>query len=533
MPRSDAAQKKPPKLKTFVCSQTGMRVAYEGAGSVIFDRKLAQRFYTPARMYAENKRREEKSSSAPMTVDGPRRRTRTKKGKQKRNSTAAAGRLAELMAEFDALPPDAPARDLAELKARNHDARQPEILGAIVDVLTQDPTRSYSEVSADIGYWCSGDTIGRFFASMKSHVKLERVLPLLNQKQRRASVQFSKHARSNWNRGAGKYLWIHLDEKWMYGMLLRHAKVCEALGLRRVHQYAQHKNHISKIMIMALVGFAFVDSPENGGTGMRLGFHRVQAAKVAQREVNERDPATGKRPRVAQGGKNIRMADDLYMVPCEVVADSRGTSANPKFSLMSFLRDIFFPQIEIIVGVGGEWEGYTPIIQWDGAGPHTQKALVRFATEFCAEKGWAWEPQSSQNPYFNVLDLLVFPALSRRHSHLLRSYSSKAPAPPDRIYGAAVSAWNALSCVDIAKGFVLAHRLQKKVITAKGGNNFLNDGGLHCGVSKDFEMDANRTGLRRVDGQHQPAPAVRTVAHRVYPPAGFFKNAAKPGPLLR
>ena len=96
-----------------------------------------------------------------------------------------------------------------------------------------------------------------------------------------------------------------------------------------------------------------------------------------------------------------------------------------------------------------------------------------------------------------------------------------------------MSAWNALSCVDIAKGFVLAHRLQKKVITAKGGNNFLNDGGLHCGVSKDFEMDAKRTGLRRVDGQHQPAPAVRVVAHRVYPPAGFFKNAAKPGPLLR
>ena len=92
VPRSDAAQKKPPKLKTFVCSQTGMRVAYEGAGSVIFDRKLAERFYTPARMYAENKRREEKSSSAPMTVDGPRQRTRTKKGKQKRNSTAAAGR---------------------------------------------------------------------------------------------------------------------------------------------------------------------------------------------------------------------------------------------------------------------------------------------------------------------------------------------------------------------------------------------------------------------------------------------------------
>jgi hypothetical protein len=140
-PRSAAAQKKLPKQHVFVCKKTGMRVVYEGARSVIIDRKLAKQVFTAARLYAENKRQAEASSgSAAMDVNGPRRRT--KKGKQKRNSTIAAGRLAALMAEYTALPAADPKRALAELNARNHDERQPEILGAIVDVLTNPATRS-------------------------------------------------------------------------------------------------------------------------------------------------------------------------------------------------------------------------------------------------------------------------------------------------------------------------------------------------------------------------------------------------------
>ena len=265
---------------------------------------------------------------------------------------------------------------------------------------------------------------------------------------------------------------------------------------------------------------------------MRLGFHRIQAAKVAQREVNFTDPATGKRPRAGVTapsgfvGKLKRKKGAVWMGPVEVVANGRGTAKNPKFSLMYFL-EVIFAQVAKIVGPGGEWAGYTPIFQWDGAGPHTAKALVKYATEYCAKAGWGWEPQSSQCPYLNVLDLLVFPALSKRHSDLLRQYSGKAVAPPDRIYEAAEAAMDSISSVDIATAFVLAHRLQTKVIRAGGGNNFLNEGGLHCGVRTDFEMNTARTGLRRRDGKRQPAPAVRAEPHRVWPPPGFFGKAAK------
>lgn len=509
-----------------------MVVVFEGAKSVIIDRKAAQKVFTASRMYALNKRRKEAAEgSTPMVVDAPARR----KGKQRRQqaSKQSAARLSALMTEYNALPSNAPERVLAEQMAKEHDLRQPAVLGDIVRVLLQNPSRSYNLVSADIGDWCSGDTIRRFFTSMKAHSVLERVLPLLNRTQRIAAVKFSKHAHSNWNRGAGKFLWIHLDEKWMYGMILQHAKVCEALGLRRVHRYAQHKNHIAKVMVMALVGFAFEDNVENGGVGMTLGFHRIQAAKVAQREVNKTDPESGKRPRAGVTlpsgyvGELVRSAGEVFFGPVEVVANNRGTSKNPKFSLMYFL-EVIFAQVAKIVGPGGEWAGYTPIFQWDGAGPHTAKALVKYATEYCAKVGWGWEPQSSQCPYLNVLDLLVFPLLSKKHSDLLRQYSAAAPAPADVIYSTAEKVFmNAISGVDIATAFVLAHRLQEKVIRAGGGNNFLNEGGLHCGVRTDFEMNAAHTGLRRVDRKVQPAPAVRAEPHRVWPPPGFFGKAAK------
>jgi hypothetical protein len=530
-PRPAGAEKKLPSKKVFVCSQTGMTITYEGPTSVIIDREAAKTWFTPGRLWSLNERRREAAEDSTPVVDGP---LRPRKGKRHQQaSLKAATRLSELMARYKAFSPLAKERVVAERMAREHDERQPGVLGQIVAVLKQNPSRSYNLVASDIGDWCSGDTIRRFFASMKADSVLERVLPLLNRKQRRAAVQFSKHARGNWNRGAGKYLWIHLDEKWMYGMVLQHAKVCEALGLRRVHRYAQHKNHITKVMVAALVAFAFEDSPENGGVGLRLGIHRVQAAKVAQREVNMTDPDTGKRPKagvtLSNGfeGKLVRKSGEVWMGAVEVVANSRGTAKNPKFSLMNFL-EVVFAQIAIIVGVGGEWAGYTPIFQWDGAGPHTAKALVKFALEYCETKGWAWEPQSSQCPYLNVLDLLVFPALSKKHSDLLRQYTAKTVAPADRIYEAAHNVFmNDISGVDIAKAFVLAHRLQKKVISAGGGNNFLNEGGLHCGVRADFTMNAKGTGIRRRDRKVQPAPAVLEVPHRVWPPPGFFEKGGK------
>ena len=70
-----------------------------------------------------------------------------------------------------------------------------------------------------------------------------------------------------------------LDEKWFWGMLTRkNAKTFEGVGMRAMKAY--HKCHIAKTMGIAVVGMAFEDSLENGGTAIKMFFHRAQSAKV-------------------------------------------------------------------------------------------------------------------------------------------------------------------------------------------------------------------------------------------------------------
>jgi hypothetical protein len=58
---------------------------------------------------------------------------------------------------------------------------------------------------------------------------------------------------------------------------------------------------------------------------------------------------------------------------------------------------------------------YKPVFQGDNAGPHIDAAYLAGIKGHCETKGWYWEPQASQMPHMNVLDLSVFPCMSRRH----------------------------------------------------------------------------------------------------------------------
>ena len=112
----------------------------------------------------------------------------------------------------------------------------------------------------------------------------ERVIPLLTQEQKHKHLKFAKHYLNNWGLGAGKFILFHYDEKWFWGLLLRKtAKTFEEFeekmkkkGYAHKEIRAYHKNHISKTMGIAFVGFAFIDSMENGGDGIKLHFTRKE-----------------------------------------------------------------------------------------------------------------------------------------------------------------------------------------------------------------------------------------------------------------
>jgi hypothetical protein len=113
----------------------------------------------------------------------------------------------------------------------------------------------------------------------------KRIIPLLSPAQQKSHMTFSKHFRNDWGLGPGKYLLIMYDEKWFWGMVCRKgAKACEELGIDAQTMRAYHKNHINKTMGTAITGFAFEDNIENGGEAMKLGFHRAQSRKIADKE---------------------------------------------------------------------------------------------------------------------------------------------------------------------------------------------------------------------------------------------------------
>ena len=479
-----------PELHTFTCLTTGLRISYTGPKSVIVDYAAAESRYTPQYLYALDVRRKAKNADF-MSI----------------SREVSAERFTTAGAVYDSLPGKTKA--FWEMKSRSHLARQPGILGEIITFLRVDPTRSYESVSKAIDEWCSTATIQRFFESLAVCETIQRVIPFVNSEQRANSVTFAKRVRSNWGLGPGKYLWIHFDEKWMLGMLLRKTKVCEALGLDPVKYYAKHRNHITKLMVLALVGFAFEDTPENGGTGVLLGIHRVQAAKIAQKM--QRKTTKGPNGETQYRGDIIRRAGDVFMVDCELTGASVGTSKCRKMSLLKLFEEAVLIQISDLVRPGAQFAGYRVIFQLDNGGPHVKGGFVDAMKAFCARQNpaWAWEPQEAQMPYSNWLDLLVFPLLSRRHAHLLaEKRQGRTPATHDEINDTAHNAFWNIEGANVATAAVLMYRLMEEVISTGGGTHFLTETrGTHRGVRNDFTWTKDGTGLCRKDGKKLAAPA--------------------------
>jgi hypothetical protein len=88
----------------------------------------------------------------------------------------------------------------------------------------------------------------------------------------------------------------------------------------------------------------------------------------------------------------------------------------------------------------------------------------------------------------SVLDLSVFPAMSKRHIKAARARGGLRVLKEDDIWDVAQQVWNDLPCCKIASAYVQAYRIAGKVIKAKGSNNFLGIGGTpHVSVRTDFK----------------------------------------------
>ena len=61
------------------------------------------------------------------------------------------------------------------------------------------------------------------------------------------------------------------------------------------------------------------------------------------------------------------------------------------------------------------------MIQGENSGPHQGTIFYKYVVNFVKAKKWLWEPLVHHIPHMNVLDLKVFPSMSRRNRHFIRS----------------------------------------------------------------------------------------------------------------
>ena len=106
------------------------------------------------------------------------------------------------------------------------------------------------------------------------------------------------------------------------------------------------------------------------------------------------------------------------------------------------------------------------------------------------------ELQAPQGPYTNVLDLQVFPAMSKRHSELLQVFSN-TEADKDRIWKIAIGIWNTMTSSMVARAFLLAYRIMGKIVETQGDTDWLKNGAPHCNVRRDF-ADTDR-GVKKIE----------------------------------
>jgi hypothetical protein len=110
---------------------------------------------------------------------------------------------------------------------------QPHIAQQIINAVRANPKISWKGLKGKINHWCSDETIQHWLTSQVGYkLYTECVILLLSNAQRAKQFASAKQFRNNWALGNGKYLLIHYDEKWFWGLVMqRAAKSCPELGI--------------------------------------------------------------------------------------------------------------------------------------------------------------------------------------------------------------------------------------------------------------------------------------------------------------
>ena len=80
-----------------------------------------------------------------------------------------------------------------------------------------------------------------------------------------------------------------------------------------------------------------------------------------------------------------------------------------------------------------------------------------------------------------MLDLYIFPMMSKRHSEKLQIYNN-TEGNKKQIWDTVRDVWASTSSADVTRSFVLAYRVMELIIRENGNNAWLAEGTPHIAV---------------------------------------------------
>ena len=201
---------------------------------------------------------------------------------------------------------------------------------------------------------------------------------------------------NNWGLSPGKYLLINYDEKWFWEIvIIRSAKACASIVTDPVSYKAYHSRLINTVICITITGISFIYSLDNGGKSVKLGNYITQPYKIAQRKVYKTEgQVEGSIRRFTKRifyhmGQQRRLmilkerkATRTWLI-LHLLGLVKGRLMIPIFHWKLFFQYKIFPEIADLVYQGGQYDGYTPVIQGDNTGPHEERHCIQFVKNNC------------------------------------------------------------------------------------------------------------------------------------------------------
>jgi hypothetical protein len=265
--------------------------------------------------------------------------------------------------------------------------------------LTHDILR---EKLIEAGYTFSKSTVQNHLKLLKAHTKTVKLKPLLTDKHKENRVKFvlsQVDRRQGLNGRNLKFKEnlnvIHVDESWIY-LMSNDNKVLacpeiDVLLAPTVH----HKSHIEKVMFLSAIA-----RPQKRPDGTWFD-GKIGIFPCTEMVATERKSKKGPRGTIVSRNKNVD--SEFY------------------YNLFSE-EDGLFDTIEKMM----PWlEGYTVIIQQDGARPHTGNDTVSDLEAAGTGDGWTVKvvTQPAQSPDLNINDLGFFHSLKSKIKKI-KAYST-------------------------------------------------------------------------------------------------------------